>query len=257
MIFSIQRFIEDHLESRRLEDIDQYAVGIANLYDQSRKRKSDAQILASMHRMRTAFFRVNQTLNRADFEKSLLGRLDSRFKKKLLNSATLVFPGGVAKERVRIRAARRSIHNLLKEFKNALESRAIDAFWISRKRGQLRSHPEKIAQALLVMFAKGVVGDCGVVLRELASGIGFVDMSIILSARTPHLIELKILVDNFVGADQLEDYMRNERRNQGWLTIIDTVVPAKKLDIPKTIVTQHGTIKTLVVDVNPIAPSRL
>ena len=51
---------------------------------------------------------------------------------------------------------RRSIAALLNEFRHAVEARAIDSFWISRKKRRLRARPETIAQALLAVFAKAV-----------------------------------------------------------------------------------------------------
>jgi len=257
MIFSIQRFVEDYLKACGLSGGDQYAVALANLYDHSRVDKNEQQFLLAMRRIRTTVFRANANLNRANFEKSLLKRLDTRFKKKLRSDNPTTFPGGVVLERARIlKAKRKSINGLLKEFKHAVESKAIDTFWVSRKRGQLRPKPEKIAQGLLAMFAKGAIGDSGVVLRELVSGIGFVDVSIILSARTPHLIELKILKDGLIGPNQLATYMKTERRQEGWLALVDVRVQQKKSKIPKDIATPHGTIKTLVIDVNPTAPSK-
>jgi len=33
MIFSVQRFLEDHFERRGLEDVDQYAIQVANVVE--------------------------------------------------------------------------------------------------------------------------------------------------------------------------------------------------------------------------------
>jgi hypothetical protein len=258
MVFSIQRFLEDYFQRRRLEDADQYAVSIANLYDQSRAKKNDRQFLAAMRRVRTIFFRSNSTLNRAQFEKSLLGHLDNRFKKKATHNPIDSFPGGVVPERNKLlKQRRRTIQGLLSHFKSAVESRGIDSFWISRKQNKLRQRPESIAQALLAIFAKGVVNDAGLVLRELASGIGFVDVSIVLSVRTPHLIELKILTDAFVGVSQLEVYMKNENRKEGWLLVVEARESGKRTIIPSNVTSAHGTIRTVVIDINPTPPSKL
>jgi len=127
----------------------------------------------------------------------------------------------LAPARVRLRAHRRSILALLAEFKKAVEARAVDAFWISRTKHRLRLKPEKIAQTLLAIFAKGALGRQGLVLREFASGIGFVDVGIAF-ASVLHLIELKILKGQLTGANQLAAYMRTEGRNEGWLVLIDT-----------------------------------
>jgi hypothetical protein len=82
MIFSIQRYLEDYIERRSLTDADQYAVKVANLYQQKRSELSDSDLLRALHRVRTVFFRSNPHLNRLDFERKLIGLLDSRFLKK-------------------------------------------------------------------------------------------------------------------------------------------------------------------------------
>ncbi len=97
------------------------------------------------------------------------------------------------------------------EFKRAVEARAVDAFWDSRKKRILRSRPEKIAQGRLAVFARGVVGGDGLVLREIASGIGFVDVGVSFGGAL-HLIELKILKRQPTGANQLATYMTTEGR---------------------------------------------
>jgi len=257
MIFSIQHHLEDHLNRRGLTDVDQYAVKIANLYDRSRAARTQKQFLVLMGRIRTAFFSANRNLNRLQFETALLNQLDKRFQKKNRIEAFPGFPGGVAPERARLqREPRRSIASILAAFKHAFESRAIDTLWVSRKSGQLQPRPEKIAQGLLAMFAKGVIGDNGLVQREISSGIGFVDMSIVLSASVPHLIELKILKGVFHGASQLETYMANEKRKEGWLLLFDTRPSTKKVGIPASVACSRGTIRVLVIEINPTAPCR-
>src|SRR6266498_1740883 len=130
MIFSIQHFVEDYLETLGLVGQDQYAVAVANLYDGSRLKSNERQFLLALHRIRTTLFRANPKLNRADFEQTLLKRLDSRFKKKIPSDNPTTFPGGVAPERAQItKATRKSISGLLEGYKHAVESRAIEMFW--------------------------------------------------------------------------------------------------------------------------------
>lgn len=143
---------------------------------------------------------------------------------------------------------------LLSEFKKAVESRAVDAFWDSRRKGRLRSRPEKIAQGLLAVFARGVVGKGGLVLREVASGIGFVDVGVSFGG-VLHLIELKILKGQLIGANQLASYMRAESRGEGWLVLIDVRQDQKQDEVPPRIRTSVGSIRTLRIDVNPVVPS--
>lgn len=256
MIFSVQRYLEDAFQKRGLHDPDQYAVSVANLYGQEKAQKSDKNFLAAMHRIRTAFFRSNSGLDRTEFEKSLVADLKRRFKKKA-DSPVVAFPGGVSVERNQLKQKKRTISGLLKQFKHAVESRAIDTLWVSRKQNKLHTRPETIAQGLFAVFAKGVINDTGLVLRELVSGIGFVDVSIIFSARTLHLVELKILTGAFVGVSQLEVYMKNENRKEGWLLVLDSREATKKTKIPNVISSKYGTIRTLVIDINPTAPSKL
>src|SRR5207249_7066783 len=83
-IFSVQRFLEDHFERRGLTDVDQYAVRVANTFERLGSRVSDNRLAAELRRVRTAFFRRNQDLNRKEFELQLAAALRRRFKKKLL-----------------------------------------------------------------------------------------------------------------------------------------------------------------------------
>jgi hypothetical protein len=153
-------------------------------------------------------------------------------------------------------APRRTVSNLLREFKHAVEARAIDVFWQSRKKGNLRPKPEEIAQALFAVFTKGVLGDRGIVLREMNSGIGFVDIGVIFSS-TLHLIEVKVLTGKFEGPEQLEQYMKTERRNEGSLLLVDTLESGNKLYLPELIHTSSGIIKVYQIDINPVPPSSL
>ncbi len=131
----------------------------------------------------------------------------------------------------------------------------MDAFWNSRKDHILRSRAEKIAQPLLAVFAKGVVGSPGLVLREIASGIGFVDVGVSF-AGILHLVELKILKAKLTGVSQIATYMRTEGRRKGWLVLIDARQNLDREPIPGRIDSSSGAIATVVVNVNPGAPHR-
>jgi hypothetical protein len=253
MVFSVQRFIEDYLNRRSINDTDQYAVAVANLYDQSRSSLSQEEFLLRMRRIRTSLFRRNRALDRPGFETTLLRRLDAKFKKKL-NPSGQSFPGGLKSEARRFRKSRRSIGKLLAGFKDAVEARAIDGFWNSRRKNRLKAKPEQIAQGLLAVFAKGVLGQNGLVRRELQCGIGYVDVEVQF-ASTPHLIELKILKGKVLGDAQLSTYMKTENRSEGWLVLIDARKPASKRPLCDTLAVDSGTIHVVYVDINPPVPS--
>jgi len=254
MIFSVQRYLEDYFERRSLRDVDQYAVKVANIYSSRRPASPDADVLASIHRIRTVFFRNNDTLDRSEFENKLLSLLDSKFKKKDL---LLEFPGGLANEKRSLsRGHRRTIKKILESFRCAIESRAIDNFWQSRKNNQLKMKPEKIGQGLLAMFLQGVFStdSRGLSLREVSSGIGFVDFGVIISSKL-HLIEMKIQSSSFEGLGQLQTYMKTEGRKEGWLVVFDARPSSRRDPIPKSVRTKVGIVKVLIVDINPTAPS--
>jgi hypothetical protein len=256
MLFTIQAHLEDYLNKRNLADSDGYAVQLANLYFHHRPNMDTDVFLRKVRRIRTVFFANNGIRDRAQFEKALVDRLDRRFKKKL-DAHNLSFPGGVEVEKKRLqRLHRRSIKTLLLEFKRAVEARAIDGFWRSRKKGNLMPNPERIAQTNFALFAMGVLGDRGILLREMGSGIGFVDIGVVFSS-TLHLVEIKVLTHKFVGPAQLEQYMKIEGRKEGSLLVIDTRQPENKLDLPDTVKTPSGIIKIYPVDVNPPPPSSL
>lgn len=257
MIFSIQRYLEDYFQRQGLGDSDQYAVQLANLYDRYRDAGSVDDFLHRMRRVRTVFYRSNRNLDRAAFDRRLVGALDRRFggKKKARDCPVFAFPGGIAPEASRIRRERRTIRAILNNFKTAVEGRAVDAFWRSRRVGSLRNRPEVIAQSLLAVFAKGVVADQGIVFRELASGVGFVDVAILLG-KTLHLIEIKILKGNLTGDVQLATYMTTEGRTRGWLLLVDARKPESRPELPRTLSVTRGTISVLAVDIRPVAPSR-
>jgi hypothetical protein len=254
MIFFIQGFLEDHFEHLGLRDVDRYAVSLANLYDTRRGGVDSDAFLTSMRRMRTAFFSNNAKIERAGFELRLLQQLDRRFhgassERRPISSAAVPI---VLK---RARGRRRSVRELLEVFRHTLEARAIDTFWISRKRSQLRLRPESIGQGLLAMSAKRFLDNSGLVLRELTSGIGFVDVAIIFSS-VPHLIEMKVLTKVFAGPSQLAVYMRNEQRREGWLVVLDARPLASKTTIPGIIQVPEGIVRVVVADINPAAPCR-
>jgi hypothetical protein len=256
MIFSLQRFVEDYLQHRGLRDVDQYAVKVSNLYARERRRKTNKLFLQTIRRIRTVFYRNNSQLDRPSFEKSLVSVLDNQFKKKL-NLPIEEFPGGVTNEKREFRRrARLTIASIMVGFRRAVESRAIGSFWKSRATRNLRPAAEKIGQALFVMFTEGVLGDRGLTFREVFSGAGFIDFVVLLS-RIPHLVELKVMRKCYEGATQLATYMDKEFRKEGWLVLFDARPQIQKTSIPSRTRVGTGTINNIVVDINPIPPSRI
>jgi hypothetical protein len=69
VIFRIQRFLEDRFEHRRLKDLDQYAVALANKYASERGDGTKADFLASVRRIRTVFFKNNRARPAAPLNK--------------------------------------------------------------------------------------------------------------------------------------------------------------------------------------------
>lgn len=107
----------------------------------------------------------------------------------------------------------------------------------------------------MAVFAKGVLGSDGLVLREVGSGIGFVDVGI-LFGRVLHLVELKVLKTELSGIGQLARYMRNEGRKEGWLLLIDVRQTGRVTATPTTVTTPAGRIRIVRVDANPTPPHK-
>jgi len=259
MIFSVQHYLEDYFHQRNLHDVDQYAVKLANLYARKRPTSGDEDILKSMRRIQTVFYGNNSEVDRTLVEREILRRLDRKFKKKLSDPDDCEFPGGVAPERAKLKKLRRrSVEHILRAFKHGIEARAIDAMWESREKGRLRSRPENLGGGLLAAFIMGTLSNGrGHFLRELTSGIGFVDVAIILGSAL-HLVELKVLQHgSYTGVSQLSQYMRTERRRQGWLIVFDARRPDKQQALPPKVDTHDGTVRILTININPMAPSKL
>ncbi len=92
--------------------------------------------------------------------------------------------------------------------------------------------------------------------REVGSGIGFVDIVVMLST-TPHLVELKMLKGKMTGASQIQTYMRTEDRATGWLVFFDARPnDSREEEIPATLDVPEGRISVLIIDINPIPPSK-
>lgn len=255
MVFRIQRYLEDSFARRGLDDPDQYAVRLANLYDQRRAALSKEEFLTHMARLRSVFFRSNSIRPRGTFEQSLLTDLDRKFLKKNTTTAIIPVDDTVHHAQRSLSGGRKTIRRLLEAIGAAIEARAIDAFWVSRSGSKLKPHPESIAQALLAVGLKGLLDGRGLILRELASGVGYVDVAVILS-RTLHLIEVKILSREFTGIEQLDAYMTSEGRSVGWLMVMDARKPSKKAAIPERVSVPSGVINVITVDIHPIAPSK-
>lgn len=261
MIFSIQRFLEDHFSAAGWADRDQYAISLANLYDRRRTQVSRDEFQKLMRSARTGFFRANK-LDRPETERHLLALLDRSFKKKVETNpgpALLIpFKRGVEAERLVIRRAkRRSMRLLLERFRHAVQSAGIDMFWTSRVAGRLKPQPESIAQSALAIMLKGVLDAPGKVFREYFVGVGYVDIGVVLS--TLHILELKVLkAGALVGPDQLDKYLRDEGCRAGWLVVVDARPPTRKPPLPTRIQLTGGrTCHVIAIDINPTPPSRI
>ena len=74
-VFSIQRFVEDYLVRLGLENTDQYAVSLANLYEDRRCGYQYDAFLERVSRIKTVMFRNNKDVIRKNVESKLVCRL--------------------------------------------------------------------------------------------------------------------------------------------------------------------------------------
>jgi len=90
------------------------------------------------------------------------------------------------------------------------------------------------------------------------SGIGFVDLLVTFSSGLLHVVELKILKGKGApGPSQLAIYMAHKNRKEGWLVFFDVRESGLKTAVPSSFKRAAGTIRTVVIDVNPIPPHQV
>src|SRR5260370_13123425 len=150
-----------------------------------------------------------------------------------------------------------TIGRFLEEFKSTLEAEAVNSFWESRTKGRLKNRPEKLGQELFGVFARTKLAARGSAIREGTSGIGFVDVLVTFSSGLVHVVELKMLKGKDVpGPAQLATYMNHKRRREGWLVFFDARKPNARRPVPRILKRVSGTIRTLLIEINPVPPSK-
>lgn len=146
---------------------------------------------------------------------------------------------------------------MLEEFRDTVEAEAVNSFWESRAKGKLKRRPEKLGQEILGVFANAKLAGRGAALREVASGTGFVDVLVTFSSGLLHVVELKMLKGTRApGPAQLATYMKHKKRKEGWLVFFDARKWNRKVAIPPIFERTSGRIRTIVIDVNPVPPSK-
>ena len=155
------------------------------------------------------------------------------------------------------RLPRVTIRKFLEEFKSTIEAEAVNSFWESRTTGRLKNRPEKLGQELFGVFARTKLAVRGSAIREGTSGIGFVDVLVTFSSGLIHVVELKMLKGKDVpGPAQLATYMNHKRRREGWLVFFDARKPSARRPVPRVLKRASGTIRTILVEINPVPPSK-
>jgi hypothetical protein len=151
-----------------------------------------------------------------------------------------------------------TIRKFLDEFKKTIEAEGVNSFWESRSKGKLRSRAEKLGQELLGVFASAKLAVRGAAIREPVVGTGFVDVLVTFSSGLIHVVELKMLKGWSVpGPTQLATYMNHKNRDEGWLVLFDARRWDRKYPVPSKIKVASAVIRTVLIDVNPMAPSKL
>jgi hypothetical protein len=89
------------------------------------------------------------------------------------------------------------------------------------------------------------------------SGIGFVDVLVTFSSGLVHVVEFKMLKGQDIpGPAQLATYMNHRRRREGWLVFFDARKPIARRPVPAILKRTSGTIRTLLIEINPIPPNK-
>lgn len=108
------------------------------------------------------------------------------------------------------------------------------------------------------MFASARLAGRGSAIREAVSGAGFVDVLVTFSSGLLHVVELKVLrTQDVPGPAQLAAYMAHRNRKEGWLVFLDTRKTNHRTIVPATFRLATGTIRSVVIDINPTPPHLL
>jgi hypothetical protein len=260
VLAEIQGAVLDFLHRAGLPDSDGFAREAALRYLQSRAMASDPA--PALGRIRTSAFSAKPR-ERTQLTRALISLLDRRFSARIARAEEPFVrmqatrsPAAAAK---RIYDPTRKLSKELERFKAAVEARSVSDFWVKRTKGVLKKKPESIGQALLIQFLSGLLRTPkqGTVLREVQSGIGYVDVMVFLATSEPLIVELKVLpVGSARGEQQLRAYLKTEGVKFGWLVTFDARKNGALL--PEGADTSEGiTVQRIVVKINPPAPSSL
>lgn len=205
---------------------------LSDIYLDCLQRGRKACIEKEFATLKTSFYLLNRGIRKRGFIKQIIEFLD---RQSYVQEITLDL--------------------LLERFCGFAKSRLISSFWISRKKGNLAPKAEIIAQGHLSSFLAGHFKETAFIDRELASGIGYVDISVTYN-NIRHLLELKVIRQGEVfGIGQLYQYMQTEAVKDGYLIVFD----ARKLKgerIPKNKKISDQIIKVWAVNINPSLPSQ-
>jgi hypothetical protein len=267
LFYSVQGAILDHLTALGFPDRDGFAARLAGLYLGRRSTLDLPQLVDAASHLRTSSF-APRPRQRAEAMHFIVERLDKRFLADLRRWQT-VMPASSA-QRTKVRLLTQSARSrttgsqhfdaLLREYRKAIRANGVHEFWVSRRQGKLRSRLESLAQHSLYMFLYSPVMERnGFVLREVRSGTGFVDILAVFGRSRQYLVELKILRSGTAsGLKQLAEYLGLQSLTEGWLVILDARKPRNRLHLQdETVVVDDRTVRRLVIDINPPAPSSL
>ena len=266
MLYRVQGRVLDILARFRLPDQDGFGTELAQLYLARRASLDFDEFVAASMRLRTSTF-ASRRRERRTITAHIVATLDKSY-------LPMTVEGHIdlpisTKQTGRIRrlqaAARKptgavAFGELIDEFSQAIEQSGVDGFWESRTKGKLRSRPEQIAQQSLTMFLYiPIKVKAGFVLNEIKSGVGYIDVLAVFGKSQRYVTELKIITGKrLTGVGQLATYLETQGLNEGWLTVFDARPKAHRTELPTKSFQRDGkTIHPTVIDINPIAPSRI
>lgn len=259
MLAAIQGAVLDFLQRASISDSDGFAREAAIRYLRSRASKDDP--ITALGKIRTSTFSARRR-ERAELTAALVKHLDRRFRTRIARVEVDLTHFPVANRRPAAPRTANPATRLTAElarFKHSTEARNVDTFWVKRTKGVLKQKPEQEGQALLISFLSGVLRSPrhGTILKEVQSGIGYVDVMVFLGTSEPQIVELKVIPKgNARGVSQLRQYLQTEQANLGWLIIFDARKQGPPIAEGPTI--ESGiTVHTIVIDINPPPPSSL
>jgi hypothetical protein len=151
-----------------------------------------------------------------------------------------------------------TINNCIDDFIKHTQSQMRMYFWRSQNgKHKWITNPETEAKKMLLNFLAARIGNSALLLEEIKSGAGRIDIFIAFSNEERAVVELKMCGNGYSlnyaqsGLVQVHHYMENKNAKTGYLIVFDSRTRDFGKDIPNDETEEGKRIIAKVIDVRP------